>query len=63
MLKMSELIQKLIALLKDPNHMYIQNHIQDIKNLIQKIEEDKKKPFMGIEPYDLPWYEQIQFED
>lgn len=60
---MSELIQKLIALLKDPNHMYIQNHIQDIKNLIQKIEEDKKKPFMSIEPYDLPWYEQIQFED
>jgi len=59
---MSELIQKLIALLKDPNHMYIQNHIQDIKNLIQKIEEDKKKPFMGIEPDGLPWYEQRQYD-
>ena len=59
---MSELIQKLIALLKDPNHMYIQNHIQDIKNLIQKIEEDKKKPFMDIEPDGLPWYEQRQYD-
>ena len=60
---MSELIQKLIELLKDPNHMYIQNHIQDIKNLIQKIEEDKKNPFSTIEPHGLPWYEQRQFED
>ena len=60
---MSEHIEKLITYLQDPHHMYIQNHIQDIKNLIQKIEEDKKKPFMGIEHDGLPWYEQRQFED
>jgi hypothetical protein len=59
---MSEQIQKLITLLKDPNHMYIYNHIQDIKDLIDKIEKDKKKPFMDMEPVGTPWNEQRQFE-
>ena len=62
-LKMSEHIKQLITLLNDPNHLYIQNHIQDIKNLIVKIENDKQKTLMGIEPHGLPWYEQRQFED
>ena len=41
---MSE-IQKLIELLKDPppNHLYVYNHIQDIKNLVNKIEKSKKE--------------------
>ena len=59
---MSE-IQKLIELLKDPNHMYIQNCLQDIKNLVDKIEKEMKKPFMEIEPSNAPWYEQRQHED
>lgn len=58
---MSE-IQKLIELLKDPNHMYIQNCLQDIKNLVDKIEKEMKKPFMEIEPSNVPWYEQRQHE-
>ena len=61
LLKMSE-IQKLIELLKDPNHLYIYNHIQDIKDLVNKIEKSKKKPFMDIEPIGIPWHEQRQFE-
>ena len=44
---MSE-IQKLIELLKDPNHLYVYNHIQDIKNLVNKIEKSKKEPFMDM---------------
>lgn len=60
---MSEHIEKLITLLKDPNHMYIYNHIQYIKNLIDMIEKDKEKPFMDREPGGLPWYEQRQYED
>jgi len=60
---MSEHIQKLITLLKDPNHLYIYNHIQDIKKLIDMIEKDKEKPFMDTEPGGLPWYEQRHHED
>jgi len=59
---MSEQIQQLIKLLQDPNHLYIHNHIQDIKNLLIKIEKDKKKALMGIEPDGLSWDEQRQFE-
>jgi hypothetical protein len=60
---MSEHIEKLITLLKDPNHLYIYNHIQDIKNLIDMIEKDKEKPFMDMEPGGIPWYEQRHNED
>ena len=59
---MSE-IQKLIELLKDPNHLYVYNHIQDIKNLVNKIEKSKKEPFMDMEPGGVPWYEQRQHEN
>jgi len=58
---MSE-IQKLIELLKDPNHLYVYNHIQDIKDLVNKIEKSKKELFMDIEPPGIPWYEQRQHE-
>jgi len=59
--QMSEItkeIEKLIASLKDPNHLYIYNLIEDIKQLNDKIEKEKKKPLMDIEPPGLPWYEQ-----
>ena len=59
--QMSEItkeIEKLIAFLKDPNHLYIYNLIEDIKQLNDKIEKEKKKPLMDIEPPGLPWYEQ-----
>jgi hypothetical protein len=60
---MSEEIKKLITFLKDPNHLYIYNVIEDIKKLNVKIEQEKKKPFSGMEPIGLPWYEQRQYED
>lgn len=61
MSEMSE-IEKLIAFLKDPNHLYIYNVIEDIKQLNYKIEQEKKKPFSAIEPHGLPYYEQSQFD-
>ena len=61
MSKMSE-IEKLIAFLKDPNHLYIYNVMEDIKQLNDKIEKEKKKPFSVIEPPGLPFYEQRQFD-
>lgn len=54
---MSEEIKKLIELLKDPNHIYIYNCIDDIKKLNSKIEHEKKKPFSDMEPADLPSYD------
>lgn len=60
MTDISKEIEKLITFLKDTN---LYNHIEDIKQLNYKIEEDKKKPFIVIEPFGLPWYEQRQFED
>ena len=61
---MSEIseIEKLIAFLKDPIHLYIYNVIEDIKQLNYKIEQEKKKPFSAIEPHGLPYYEQSQFD-
>lgn len=55
---MSEQIQQLIKLLQEP--LYIHNHIQDIKNLLIKIENEKNK--INIEPHGLSWWEQRQFE-
>jgi hypothetical protein len=60
---MSEHIEKLIAFLQDPNHVYIYNVMDDIKELNCKIEKEKKLPLSSIEPQGLPWYEQRQFED
>lgn len=63
--KMSEIskeIEKLIAFLKDANHLYIYNVIEDIKQLNYKIEQEKKNSFSAIEPSGLPWYEQSQFD-
>jgi len=60
---MSEEIKKLIAFLQDPNHVYIHNVMDDIKQLNCKIEKEKENPFSSMEPYGLQWDEQHQFEN
>jgi hypothetical protein len=55
-------IEKLKGFLNNPNHLYIYNLIEDIKQLNCKIEKEMKKPFMSSEPSGLPQYEQRQFE-
>ena len=62
MSEISKEIEKLIAFLKDPNHLYIYNCIEDIKQLNYKIEKEKKNPFSVMEPSGLQYYEQRQFE-